>query len=260
MSFPFGIRCWLNEVQFLAKHPRFAKRKKALRLCLHHVADAVTARALFLDDGFDPDALHLSAFSTLLDDFLLRLPQLNAADAQAQLRKLGFLAGPIPNPIVDGPKDSDAYATSGDRCAAKIVQFLCDVFPAQALAQFRPEIAEHLRKTYTAKAHLFLVERWSKGEIHAVAAIAAISRLGWPQLVALVGQKMVEELVNGFVFELGEIQGIRTNQRRSSTYLISLAHRTNIISGATPCSTSVSSDSMVVDASLLPLRLRWLTQ
>jgi hypothetical protein len=27
----------LNEVQLLAKHPTFAKRKKALRLCLHHV-------------------------------------------------------------------------------------------------------------------------------------------------------------------------------------------------------------------------------
>jgi hypothetical protein len=48
----------------------------------------------------------------LLDDYLTLLPQLDAAAEEADLLKLGFLSGPIPIPIVDGPAGSEAYRDS----------------------------------------------------------------------------------------------------------------------------------------------------
>jgi HEAT repeat protein len=192
----------LAEVRRLALDPAYARRKKTLRLCLHHVADAETARVLFREEGFEPDALHLSAFAALLGDYLERLPDLDTAVAEAELRKLGFLAGPVPNPIIDGPKDSSAATTSAARYEALLVQFLKSLFASPSLAGVRAELAEHLRRTLKQEAYVFLVERWALGEIAAVEAVAAVARVGHARLSASVGVERVNRLIHAFAEEL----------------------------------------------------------
>lgn len=192
----------LAEVKRLALDPAFARRKKTVRLCLHHVADAETARALFREEGFEPDALHLNAFAALLSDYLERLPGLDAPVAEAELRRLGFLAGPAPNPIIDGPEGSSAATTSSARYDALLVQFLSCIFVSPLLASVRPEIAEHLRRTFKEEAYVFLVERWAEGEVAAVEAVAAVARVGHEPLCARVGAERVSALLRAFAAEL----------------------------------------------------------
>lgn len=184
--------------------PRFSRRKATLRLCLHHVADADTARALFASDGFDPDALHLRAFSVLLDDFVDALPGLGAAEAEGQLRRLGFLDGPIPNPMVDGPHGSPAEASSSSRYGEIVVRFLKRIFDAPALVVFRVEILEHLRRTYADDAYVFLLERWRRGDVSAVDAFAAVPRLEWSRAEEILSRDGLDRLVRGFVAALAE--------------------------------------------------------
>lgn len=192
----------LSEVKALVVDPRYARRQKSLRVALHHVADAETARSLLDATDFDPDALHLNAFAALLDDYVTLLPTLNEPMAEARLRKLGFLSGSVPNPIV-GDNEDDAPSTF-ERYTAILVRFLSSVFASPSLAAFRPELAEHLRQSYAPAAYLFLFERWAEGQINATAAIAAIPRVGWGTLASRVGELEVQRLTEAFVHELPE--------------------------------------------------------
>jgi hypothetical protein len=192
----------LREVRAALADPRSARRRKTLRLCLHHVADADTARELFASDDFDPDALHLSAFAALLDDFLAALPSLDAAAAEAALRKLGFLDGPPPSPLVDAPRRSDAQMTSVDRYAQLLLRFLGAVLASHVGPRFRKELAEHLRRTYRPDAYQLLLEHAARGELEAIDAIAAVPRLGWARAEAVVGREALERLVESFVVAL----------------------------------------------------------
>jgi hypothetical protein len=191
----------LAEVKARAADPQRSREHKTLRLCLHHVADAATARELFAADGFDPDALHLTPFSALLDDYLRALPALDSETAIARLEKLGFLAGDVPNPIVDGPSGSVAYATSADRYADVVLEFLVAAFASPVLARVRAPLAEHLRVTYDARAYEFLFACWSRGEATAIDAFAGVPRLGWDESRAVLGDDL-DKLVTAFVGEL----------------------------------------------------------
>ncbi len=180
------------------------KVKKALRICLHHVADAEQARELFEAEGFVPDALHLSAFEALLADFLEMLPTLPEVEAVARLRRLGFLEGPVTNPMADGPRDSEAFASSSGRYIRCIEGFLRRIFDAPSLVDYRPEILEHLRRIYEGTAYEFLLERWWYGQVSSVDAFAAVPRLGWPRAEQFLGRDGLERLVRAFVAALQE--------------------------------------------------------
>jgi hypothetical protein len=173
----------------------------ALRTCLHHVADGATARARGASDGFDPDALHVGAFATLVEDYLAALPELDRATAEVRLRTLGFLAGPYPRPLWDGPTGSPENRTSRDRYAALLLRLLAAGFECPALAHVRPELAEHLRCTLEPAAYRYLLSRWERGELPAAAVFAAFWRLGWAEVDAGLGGRALD-LVGAFVAEL----------------------------------------------------------
>lgn len=182
---------------------RGGRADATLRLCLHHAADVATARELFADDpAFDPDALHLHAFGALLDDFLEALPRSDAEAAERLLRRLGFLAGPVPNPLVDAAEDGTADRTSAARYDALVARFLERTYTSDALAHLRPMLAEHLRRTYQPEAYRFLLDAWARGEATAIDAIPSVARLGYDAALAHLGAAKLARLVDGFVAEI----------------------------------------------------------
>ncbi len=201
----------LEEVRAAYSDPELRRKKKTLRLCLHHVADASTALELYHDgDFFDPDALHLSAFAACLADFESALPQMNSDEARGHLEKLGFLTGPVTNPIVDGPQGSEAYKSSADRYREIIVRFLKTVFDAPVSIPFRLELTEHLRRTYAHEADEFLLNCWARGDLPAAAVFGRVSRIGWNRATALLGTKRLDSLLSDFLTALEALSSAPT--------------------------------------------------
>jgi hypothetical protein len=102
---------------------------------------------------------------------------------------LGFLAGPVPNPMLDPPEET--HATS-DAHEDVLVRFLTAVFREPSLARFRPELAEHLRQTYSEAAY----------ELHPVEVMCAVTRLGWMKAEEVLGQSECSRLATAFVVAL----------------------------------------------------------
>jgi hypothetical protein len=200
----------LSEVRATLDALGDARPNKTLILSLHHVADVDTARELhrgfaghvqIKESAFDPDALHLNAFAAILDDFIDALPQMDSANAERQLLRLGFLAGPVTNPIVDA-KDGQHDPTSASRYDALMVKFLTAIYAAPQTVSLRPMLAEHLRKTYKADAYRFLLDRWAEGQATAIDAFAAVARLDDRGALAHLGAARFDALVSAFLAEI----------------------------------------------------------